>query len=171
MYFFSFCIKLNPTVKINYVTTLLLYKKESEKIMRETVLLFHFDDQNRKRELQMFLLSMKLKVQTIKRSEYLKPLGVLAGIQKDSDFPPYDGEDLPTEAIIFCGLSNSRLNELLNGMRKKKMKPIPYKAILTPTNQNWTILECYKELQRERAAIEAAQQAKSPISPAEKNET
>ncbi len=125
--------------------------------MRETVLLFHFDDIKQKKELQMLLLSQKIRIKNVERSEYLKPLGVLAGVLEDLPSAPYDGEDLPTEAMIFCGLSNARLNEILNGIRQRKIKPIPYKAILTPTNQNWTILECYKELQKERAAIEAAQ--------------
>lgn len=130
--------------------------------MRETVLLFHFEDPKQKKELQMLLLSMKIKVRSIQRDEYLKPLGVLAGVLEDDGCPAYDGEDLPTESMIFCGLSNARLNDVLNGIRKKKIKPIPYKAILTPTNQHWTILECYRELQRERAAIEAARQADDP---------
>ena len=129
--------------------------------MRETVLLFHFDDPKQKRELQLLLASMKMKVRSVEVAEYNKPLGVLAGTLEEGAYPEYDGEDLETESMIFCGLSNARLNDVLNGIRKKKLKPIPYKAILTPTNQDWTILECYQELQREHAAMEAARRTKS----------
>lgn len=134
-------------------------QKRGIQTMRETVLLFHFDDSNQKRELQMLLLSMKIKTKSIEKKDYHKPLGVLAGVLEEGDHPEYEGDDLDTESMIFCGLSNARLNEVLNGIRKKKIKPIPYKAILTPTNQHWTILECYQELRREHAAMEAARAA------------
>ena len=129
--------------------------------MRETVLLFHFDDPKQKRELQLLLASMKMKVRSVEVAEYNKPLGVLAGTLEEGAYPEYDGEDLETESMIFCGLSNARLNDVLNGIRKKKLKPIPYKAILTPTNQHWTISQCYEELKRERAAIQAAQEMRN----------
>ena len=129
--------------------------------MRETILLFHFGNQEQTRRLKMLLLSMKIKIRSVELWEYNTPLGVLAGVMDGDDYPDYQGDDLETEAMIFCGLSHPRLNQVLDAIRKRGIGPIPYKAVLTPTNQHWTISQCYEELKRERAAIQAAQEMRN----------
>lgn len=97
--------------------------------MRETVLLFNIKDKKRAQELQMICMSLRIRVRLIKKEEYFQTVGVLAGV------------------------TGSHLDQILFMMRKKGMKRIDYKAVLTDTNSQWTVLELFKELEKEHAAM------------------
>jgi len=64
---------------------------------------------------------------------------------------PPDAES-PPSLLILCGLRDKRLDKVLFELRRADI-PIDYKAILTPSNQEWTVSELMKELQRERQAM------------------
>ena len=64
---------------------------------------------------------------------------------------PPDAES-PPSLLILCGLRDKRLDKVLFELRRADI-PIEYKAILTPSNQEWTVPELMKELQRERQAM------------------
>ena len=54
--------------------------------------------------------------------------------------------------LVLCGLRDKRLDKVLFELRRADI-PIDYKAVLTPSNQEWTVPELMKELQRERQAV------------------
>lgn len=58
----------------------------------------------------------------------------------------------PPSLLVLCGLRDKRLDKVLFELRRADI-PIDYKAILTPSNQEWTVPELMKELQRERQAM------------------
>lgn len=58
----------------------------------------------------------------------------------------------PPSLLVLCGLRDKRLDKALFELRRADI-PIDYKAILTPSNQEWTVPELMKELQRERQAV------------------
>lgn len=58
----------------------------------------------------------------------------------------------PPSLLILCGLRDKRLDKVLFELRRADI-PVDYKAILTPSNQEWTVPELMKELQRERQAM------------------
>ena len=93
---------------------------------------------------------------TITLKDYSQPLGVLAGLP---DMTPseeiYDGEELSDTMIVFCGLSNQKLDQALLALKKSGAGPFPYKAILTPTNQHWLAKDCLAELKREHEYMTA----------------
>ena len=62
------------------------------------------------------------------------------------------GAQIPSSLLVLCGLRDKRLDKVLFELRRADI-PIDYKAILTPSNQEWTVLELMKELQRERQAM------------------
>ena len=118
--------------------------------MRATVLLVNFKDKQKLREIQMVLMTLKVKVRLVEPEEYYKTIGELVGIvetQSESD----DDESivLAKEMIVFAGLAEQQLNQVLFLMRKKVIGSVDYKAVLTDTNQSWTIPELYRELERE----------------------
>ena len=67
-------------------------------------------------------------------------------------------EALPEAMLVFCGLNNALLNQVLEVIRLAKLPPIPLKAVLTASNQEWDTHQLYEELKKEREAI-AAQKA------------
>ena len=58
----------------------------------------------------------------------------------------------PPSLLVLCGLRDKRLDKVLFELRRADI-PIDYKAVLTPSNQEWTVPELMKELQRERQAV------------------
>lgn len=62
------------------------------------------------------------------------------------------GAETPPSCLVLCGLRDKRLDKVLFELRRADI-PIDYKAILTPSNQEWTVPELMKELQRERQAM------------------
>ena len=65
--------------------------------------------------------------------------------------PAPAAQTLPS-CLVLCGLRDKRLDKVLFELRRADI-PIDYKAILTPSNQEWTVPELMKELQRERQAM------------------
>ena len=62
------------------------------------------------------------------------------------------GAETPPNCLVLCGLRDKRLDKVLFELRRADIQ-IDYKAILTPSNQEWTVPELMKELQRERQAM------------------
>lgn len=65
---------------------------------------------------------------------------------------PAPAAQTPPSLLVLCGLRDKRLDKALFELRRADI-PIDYKAILTPSNQEWTVPELMKELQRERQAM------------------
>ena len=65
---------------------------------------------------------------------------------------PAPATQTPPSCLVLCGLRDKRLDKVLFELRRADI-PIDYKAVLTPSNQEWTVPELMKELQRERQAV------------------
>lgn len=123
-------------------------------MIKETVLIFNFQDKTALRKLEMLLLPMKIRLKKVAKEDYLKPLGSFVNSPEVTPCEDvYDKEELPAPMMIFVNLPGSRLDAILAGMRKNKIGPIPHKAILTPTNQHWNALQCYEEIDAEHKAM------------------
>lgn len=125
--------------------------------MRETVLLINFQDEEKLREIKRMLLALKIRMKTVKKEEYLERVGCLAGVKgMEKEETAYTGEELEKEMMVFAGVTEKRLEQMLYLMRKSGMKRVDYKAVLTDTNKDWNILELYKELESEHRAMTGA---------------
>lgn len=123
--------------------------------MREMVLLFHLPDRAKRRMVEMALLPLKVRLKYVSYEEYNQPLGVLAG-NKDLPGVPgvYEGEELPDPFFVFSSLNGPRLDQVLRALRRCGAGPFPYKAVLTPANQFWTVLQCFEEIKREHEKVQ-----------------
>lgn len=118
--------------------------------MKEIILLFQFDTE-RQQKLTRSLLPLKIRVKAVKPEELHLPIGYLAG-NKDilSETEPDAGnKELDSEMIVMAGLSSTGIDAVLQAIRKSGIGPVPYKAILTPTNQHWDAAALLAELKRE----------------------
>lgn len=123
--------------------------------MKETILLFNPPEKDRLLKLEMALFPLRVRLKKVVPSEYNQPLGVLAGIKEMTPAEgTYDGPELPDTMLVFCFLDDSRLNQALAALRKCGAGPFPYKAILTPTNSEWTAPDCFAEIKREHEAMQ-----------------
>ena len=122
--------------------------------MKETILLFQIPEKEKRLKIEMALFPLHIRLKYIKPEEYSQPLGALAGL-KDivRAETPYNGEELPDTMIVFAFFDDKRLNQALAALRRCGAGPLPYKAVLTPTNQLWTASECFEEIRREHEAM------------------
>lgn len=118
--------------------------------MRETVLLVNFQDRKKLREIQMMLLAVKVRMKIVEPSEYMQSVGWLAGVRNmEKRDEVYNGPPLEQEMMVFAGVTEEHLNQILFLMKKGPIAPVHYKAVMTPTNQEWSIPRLYRELARE----------------------
>ncbi|WP_230399176.1 DUF3783 domain-containing protein [Novisyntrophococcus fermenticellae] len=121
--------------------------------MKETVLVFNVNDSSTKLNIELALFPFHVRLKKVLLADYNKTLGSLVGISDSADpGQSYTGDELESSMMIFAGIPDNKLNLLLKSLRDKKVQ-LPYKAILTPTNSNWTPLECFEELVREHKAM------------------
>ena len=130
--------------------------------MKETILLFHVPDKDTLLKIEMALFPLHVRLRRVAKEDYNQPLGALAGIK---DIPKlsesYEGEELDDTLFVFAFFTDARLNQALAALRKSGAGPFPYKAILTPTNQVWNAMQCFREIKEEREAILKQQENKA----------
>ena len=60
--------------------------------------------------------------------------------------------------LVFCGMGQALLNQVLEVIRVAKLPPIPLKAVLTQDNRTWDTRQLHQELLKERESIAAQQE-------------
>ena len=121
--------------------------------MSGKLLLFGFDSLLHVLALEAAVGPFGAEIVPVARMDYNKTLAVLAGLDADvAPVMPYSGGPLGGRMIVFCGLED-RLDELLPALRRAGAGPECLKAVLTPSNRNWSALKLYGELQREHQAL------------------
>ena len=122
--------------------------------MKETILLFNPPEKEKLLKIEMALFPLHVRLKKVRTEQYCQPLGVLAGIK---DMAPaegiYEGGELPDTLFVFCFMEGNRLDQALAALRKCGAGPFPYKAVLTPTNSQWTAPDCFEEIRREHEAM------------------
>ena len=117
--------------------------------MRETILLFHFTDKDRRNRLTRALLPLRMKIKEIPLEDYGKPVGYLAGIKElETEEAACEGEDLSGEFLVMAGLGSDRIDQVLRAVRKSGIS-VPYKAVLTGENQKWDVWKLFEEIKAE----------------------
>lgn len=102
----------------------------------------------------MLCLKLGLKIRTIDSSQYLEPLGALAGVTGYKLLgEQYAGEGFSDEMLLLKGFTDGVLDRFLQGFRTMKIESVALKAVLTDTNCGWNSLELHDELVKERQAM------------------
>jgi len=116
-----------------------------------TVLLYNCSGEGFSKLKQIFAM-LRLRMRVVEPDRYHVPLGELA---QGKGEPGEAAEPLPEPMLVFCGMSQALLNQVLEVIRVAKLPPIPLKAVLTETNRDWDTHQLHEELLREREAIAA----------------
>lgn len=118
--------------------------------MKETILLFHFSNKDRRNKLTRALLPLRMKIREVAREDYLQPVGYLAGEKEIAPVEEiYMGEELEGEMILMAGLSSGQVDMVLKAIHKSGIGPVPYKAVLTASNQEWNAVKLFEEIRSE----------------------
>lgn len=123
---------------------------------RESVLLFGFEDGQQLKAVQMVLYILQITSRCVSKEEYGVPLKMLVTDEKTSSIGPGSMRDLGGQMIVFAGLSDEKLEKFLALLRSNPAcGKIPYKAVMTPINQEWNAYTLLGELKKEHAAMHA----------------
>lgn len=101
-------------------------------------------------KLKQIFAMLRLRMRVVEPDRYHVPLEALA---RGEGEPGEPAEPLTEPMLVFCGLGQALLNQVLEVIRLAKLPPIPLKAVLTESNQGWNTLELHGELLKEREAI------------------
>ena len=117
----------------------------------ETVLMYNCSGPEWAKLRQIFLM-LRVRICPVEADQYgltlaelLSRSGEKRGVEEDFSDP----------MLVFCGLSQGKLDQLLTAMARAQLPRIALKAMLTPTNAGWTSQQLWTELRREHAAMEA----------------
>lgn len=119
----------------------------------ETVLLYNCSGPQWSKLRQVFVMQ-KLRMKAVEPGQYGLPLAqVLEGSEESAGVE----EEFSDPMLVFCSLTGPQLDRLLGAMKRAKLPPIPLKAVLTPTNRDWTSQQLWQELRREHQAMQERQ--------------
>ena len=107
-------------------------------------------------KLRQIFAMLRLRMRPVEPERYGVPIGLLAQGQGEAGEA---AQAIPEAMLVFCGLGEALLNQVLEVIRVAQLPPIPLKAVLTASHQEWTTLQLYQELKKEREAIAAGEQA------------
>ena len=85
---------------------------------------------------------LRFSVASVISGDYKFPLGAAA---------PLPALYVQPELMLFNGLKDRTLDTFLKKYRQENISPIPLKAVVTPFNCSWTLVELTAQLQREHA--------------------
>ena len=121
-----------------------------------TVLMYNCSGPEFSKLRQIFAM-LRLRMRPVEPEQYHLTLAQLAEGQGETG----EAQEPVQEAmLVFCGLGDAFLQQVLEVIRLAKLPPIPLKAVLTDTNREWTTAQLREELNREREAIAAQMREK-----------
>lgn len=123
-------------------------------ISKETVLYYYPEQTEEVSKAKMVFALMGIRIKNISAGQFTQSVGFLAGQGGEKKPEPEESPFVKDSIMVFCGFSEGRLDALLLHLKKAGVSSAGYKAMLTPTNADWSFGELYEELQKERKAIE-----------------
>lgn len=114
--------------------------------MQPVLLAVHLD-KGKEMRLSLIAASLGILFRPVRESEYALPIGALFGNIPAAEKKP----KLPVngEMIVMANMTDQQTDMLLKAIRESGMPPIRLKAVLTPTNQQWSFGQIYHELNKE----------------------
>ena len=117
----------------------------------ETVLMYNCNGEQWAKLRQIFLM-LRVRIRPVEADQYGLTLEDLLG--RSEEKAPVE-EAFSDPMLVFCNISNGKLDQLLTAMGRAGLPRIALKAMLTPTNRSWTSQQLWTELRREHEAMQA----------------
>lgn len=122
----------------------------------ELVLLYQLDASTEKGlKVRETLSNLNIRVKSITHDMLSQTIGDLADLPGHAATSSvYTGEPVLDEVLLMKDLSDDRIDQVLKGFRENGVSRIALKAVVTPHNQAWTLLDLIVELRQEHAVME-----------------
>ena len=124
--------------------------------MKPTILTFNLSDA-RLSKLRFLCMKLGAVVKAVPAEDFCQPIGALCGLAESAEAAP--AEAFSEEMLVFCHMDNAAVNRFLQTAKQMRFAPVALKAILTPTNAEWSPAQLCQELKQEREAVLKGQTA------------
>lgn len=128
--------------------------------MSPIILVFNLPS-DRLGKLRFTCMRLGIQVRPVEQREYGQTIGSLCGLSAPSDAPAPE-EAFADDMLVMANFTQSLANRLLAALKQARL-PIRLKAVVTPTNVQWTPLQLHSELTAERAAIAQGKEAEHHV--------
>ena len=119
----------------------------------ETVLMYNCSGPEGAKLRQIFLM-LRVRIRQVAPEQYGLTLEEL--LSRSEESRPVE-ESFLEPMLVFCGLAQGRLDQILTTMNRAGLPWIALKAMLTPTNKSWNSQQLWTELRLEHEAMTAQQ--------------
>lgn len=121
--------------------------------MKSIVLCYNLKGTKKGKQIAMLFGFLGYKIRHVEKAEYIIPIGVLSGaVKDDSQQPDYAGEAFPDEMLVINAATENLMDQALFLMRKDGIK-VELKAMVTPSNLEWTSIALYEEIKKEHETM------------------
>lgn len=121
------------------------------------VLLYNLDNRNGSR-LRLICLKLHIRVRSVAPEEFGEPVGAMAGLTALTGAAPSDAP-FADEMMVMVNFGSKLLNQFLQEIRAAHLPGVGLKAVLTPSNAEWSSERLHDELRREHEAMRYGQAA------------
>ena len=125
--------------------------------MQPTALLYNIPEDGRGEMIRSYLRAAGVIVTDVPQTDDTKRLGALAKI------PGFEEEEavigwrtFTDEMLVMCAFTRELMDGFLAYFHEQKIAPVALKAMLTPTNMNWTSTELHTALSEEHQMMKGA---------------
>lgn len=108
-------------------------------------------------KLKGVLVRMGIRIKNIQPEQVTQQVGYLAGLEGYEAQTTDREKELPVieeEVFVMHRFTSSRIDELLQNLRKAGVPKIELKAVVTESNCLWTFYQLYEELKEEHAKMQ-----------------
>lgn len=120
--------------------------------MRSTILTFHMAP-DRLSKLRFLCMKLGIALKPVPEEDAGQRISALCGLTPREDAPA--AAPVPEEMIVFCHMDDGQVSRFLQTAKQLRFAPVALKAVLTPTNAEWSPARLCAELRQERAAVKA----------------
>lgn len=138
----------------------------------EMVLFYTPETTARTSRLKGIFVRLGIRIRNITPEQMGETIGYLAGM--DGFEPTEEKGEYPApeeEILVMKNFTSRRIDELILAIRKAGLSKIEMKAVVTPTNAQWTFYKLYEEIREERKQVlEQTQKSREEREAAQENQ-
>lgn len=129
--------------------------------MKETVLLYNLQNSEKGNIISTILKQLQIEVRNVEADEILHPIGYLLTIDGyEKAKKEINDEQIEDEMLVIHNFSDQQIHLLLEVLKEAKVPLIPLKAVVTPTNVDWSFYTLYQEVKKEYEMMASMKEGK-----------
>lgn len=120
--------------------------------MKETLLVYHIE-QKAEQAIRTIMAQLDVDVHVIKDDDIYQKMGYILGLEGYSREENDSNEELEKSFLYFAFFLDEQIDIVLEVFKMANIPYIPYKAMYTQQNVNYTFAELYKNVEHEYLSL------------------